>query len=171
MAYRSDWGRKEDQEVVLEISLDRVVFDQLLSHASLTRYTPQVHGSVESWRKEVRRFPNRVQWDPERDYLLRRLEYGSLQLGVSAEYLELYDSGIKTITDITTAMRSAVNDSEYYQQLQKGYRHYLVTDLSTAKRLRITFLQTNNNNFYVRSVLLRSKVFRGYEGIADEPPF
>lgn len=46
MAYRSDWGRKEGQEVVLEISLDRTVFDQLLAHASLTRYTPQVHGSV-----------------------------------------------------------------------------------------------------------------------------
>lgn len=58
-----------------------------------------------------------------------------LQLGVSAEYLELYNSGIKTITDITTVMRLALNDSEYYQQPLESYRQYPVTDSSTAKRL------------------------------------
>lgn len=143
MAYRSDWGRKNGQEVVLEISLDRAVFDQLLAHASLTRYSPQIHGSAEQWREEVKRFPNRVQWDPERNYLLQRLEFGSLQLGVSTECLELYDSGINNITDITNTMQVAESNEEYYKDFLAKYREYPVCDSSTAKRLGITLPATD----------------------------
>ena len=138
MAYRSGWGRKEGQEVILEIILERAIFDQLLAQASLTRYAQHVHGSVEDWRQEAKRFPNRVQWDPERDYCLERLDFESLQLGVSAECLGLYDSGIKAITDITSVVRSAENDREYYEQVLTGYKQYPVFDPITAKRLGIS---------------------------------
>nr|WP_246619666.1 DUF4291 family protein [Streptomyces corallincola] len=59
------------------------------------------------WKRELRRAPARVQWDPERDLHARPLEHRSLQLGLSGEAAARYaDEWIVGITDVTPLART-----------------------------------------------------------------
>jgi Domain of unknown function (DUF4291) len=43
MMYRSGWGRKEGQEVTLAIRIKRSAFDEILSQAVHSKYTPELY--------------------------------------------------------------------------------------------------------------------------------
>ena len=58
--------------------------------------------SHHEWEQLKSRSPVRIQWDPERDLLLRPLEHRAVQIGLSKEAVQLYVSKwIQRITDIT----------------------------------------------------------------------
>lgn len=49
----------------------------------------------------------RIQWDPERDLVLRPLEHRAIQIGLSKEAVELYvEKWVKCITDVTPLAHS-----------------------------------------------------------------
>lgn len=97
MMYRAGWGFKDDgQRRILAIDISREGFEWALTHSSLS-HTP--HASLDPTPNVA---PVRIQWDPERDLLLRPLPYRTIQIGLSQEALNLYVSRwIKSITDIT----------------------------------------------------------------------
>ncbi|WP_062205070.1 DUF4291 domain-containing protein [Streptomyces sp. NBRC 109706] len=102
MMYRCGWGQKEGQETVLAVEISRAGFEWALRHACLSHYDRAVHPDRDAWRRALRAAPTRVQWDPERDPLLRPLPYRSLQLGLSGEAVARYaDEWIVSIEDIT----------------------------------------------------------------------
>ncbi|MEW1549609.1 DUF4291 domain-containing protein [Streptomyces tsukubensis] len=102
MMYRCGWGAKEDQETVLAVEITREGFAWALEHACLTEYVPGIHGDHADWRRDLKRAPARVQWDPERDIRLEPLPYRALQLGLSGEAVRRYaDEWITGITDVT----------------------------------------------------------------------
>lgn len=106
MMYRSGWGSKEGQEVVLAIDIDRGGFEWALANACLASYDAERHGSREDWSRALKRAPARVQWDPERDLHLRPLPYRSLQLGLAGEASRRYaDEWITAIADVTPVAR------------------------------------------------------------------
>ncbi|MEW2579860.1 DUF4291 domain-containing protein [Streptomyces syringium] len=102
MMYRCGWGAKEGQETVLAVEITREGFEWALRHAALSHYERGVHPDRDTWRRELRRAPTRVQWDPERDLRLAALPYRSLQLGLSGEAARRYaDEWTVAITDVT----------------------------------------------------------------------
>ncbi|MET9364960.1 DUF4291 domain-containing protein [Streptomyces sp. NPDC006632] len=102
MMYRSGWGTKEGQETVLAVEIRRDGFDWALEHACLSHYDREVHGEPGDWKRELKRAPARVQWDPERDLHLRALPYRSLQLGLVGEAVRRYaDEWIVDVRDVT----------------------------------------------------------------------
>jgi hypothetical protein len=102
MMYRCGWGTKEGQETVLAVEMSRAGFDWALRNACMSSYQPGLHVDRASWRRELKRSPARVQWDPERDLRLRPLPHRSLQLGLSGEAARRYaDEWITGITDVT----------------------------------------------------------------------
>jgi hypothetical protein len=106
MMYRCGWGAKEGQQTVLAIDISREGFEWALRHACLSHYEPGLHQDFETWRRQLRHTPVRVQWDPERDVRLRPLPYRSLQLGLSGEAVRRYaDTWIAAITDVTPLAR------------------------------------------------------------------
>ncbi|AXG77908.1 DUF4291 family protein [Streptomyces paludis] len=58
-----------------------------LDNACLSHCVPSVHPDRASWKRELKRAPARVQWDPERDLHLKPLPYRSLQLSLEARQL------------------------------------------------------------------------------------
>ncbi|MCF3961283.1 DUF4291 domain-containing protein [Streptomyces fuscigenes] len=107
MMYRCGWGTKEGQETVLAVEITRDGFDGALRGACLSHYVPEVHGSHDAWRRELRRSPARVQWDPERDLLLRPLPHRSLQLGLAGDLPRQYaDAWVRSIRDVTPLART-----------------------------------------------------------------
>ena len=109
MMYRCGFASKAGQERVLAIDVSREGFDWALTHAALSHFDPAVHASPETWEERRDASPVRVQWDPERDIMLRRLEYRSIQIGLSGEaarrYVEEWTVRIADVTDLAVRLR------------------------------------------------------------------
>jgi Domain of unknown function (DUF4291) len=106
MMYRSGWGTAQDQQTVLAVEITREGFEWALRHACLSHYEPGVHVDRAAWRRSLKGAPARVQWDPERDLLLRPLPHRSLQLGLRGEASRQYaDDWTVAITDVTPLAR------------------------------------------------------------------
>ncbi|MEU9622785.1 MULTISPECIES: DUF4291 domain-containing protein [unclassified Streptomyces] len=106
MMYRCGWATKDGQETVLAVEIAREGFDWALANSELSHYVAGVHPDRAAWRRDLRRSPARVQWDPERDLRLERLPYRSLQLGLSGEAARRYaDEWTVSIRDVTPLAR------------------------------------------------------------------
>ncbi|MDG5803526.1 DUF4291 domain-containing protein [Streptomyces ossamyceticus] len=106
MMYRCGWALKEGQETVLAVEIRSEGFEWALRHSCLSHYVPELYESRAAWRRELRRSPARVQWDPERGLRLNPLPYRSLQLGLAGEAAARYaDEWIVGIEDVTPLAR------------------------------------------------------------------
>jgi hypothetical protein len=73
-------------------------FQHLLSMASVANGGPVTD--------EARKKPVRVQWDPERSPWIERLEYRSIQIGISGELAEKWvEEWIESIEDVTDSAK------------------------------------------------------------------
>ncbi|MEU9478559.1 DUF4291 domain-containing protein [Streptomyces sp. NPDC048191] len=116
MMYRCGWGTKEGQETVLAIEIERAGFEWALRNACLSHYAPDLHEDQTSWKRQLRRSPARVQWDPERDLHHRPLAQRSSQLGLSGEaaarYADEWIVGIEDVSPLATEVHGLVRAGE-----------------------------------------------------------
>ncbi|MET7933810.1 DUF4291 domain-containing protein [Streptomyces sp. NPDC005322] len=116
MMYRCGWGTKSGQETVLAVEISRSGFEWALRNACLSSYERGVHPDLSTWRREVKRAPARVQWDPERDLRLRPLPYRSLQLGLSGEavrrYADEWTVAIRDVTPLAREIHALISDAD-----------------------------------------------------------
>jgi hypothetical protein len=123
MMYRCGWATKAGQEIVLAVEITRAGFEWALRHSCLSHYEHGLHADRSAWRRQLKRAPARVQWDPERDLHLRPLSHRSLQLGLAGEAACLYaDEWIVSLTDVTPLARVI-------------HTHVQAGELDTARRL------------------------------------
>ncbi|MFF8592446.1 DUF4291 domain-containing protein [Streptomyces sp. NPDC015220] len=134
MMYRCGWGTKEGQETVLAVEISREGFEWALAHSCLSHYEQGLHADHATWKRDVKRAPARVQWDPERDLHLQPLAHRSLQLGLAGEAARRYaDEWIVSITDVTPlahTVHAHVRDGELdaARRLLPRERPYLVNE-------------------------------------------
>jgi hypothetical protein len=103
MAHRSGWASKPGQERVLAVEISRVGFQWALEHSCLSHFDPRVHERREEWEFLVRAMPTRVQWDPDRDIKLNRMDRRAIQVGLSGEAVARYvDEWIVCLSDLTS---------------------------------------------------------------------
>lgn len=116
MMYRCGWATKEGQQTVLAVEITREGFEWALRNACLSHYAHGVHPDQASWKRELKRAPTRVQWDPERDLHLNPLPHRSLQLGLAGDAARRYaDEWTVSITDVTeqaTAIHTLVREND-----------------------------------------------------------
>ncbi|WP_406268097.1 DUF4291 domain-containing protein [Streptomyces sp. NBC_00191] len=116
MMYRCGWGTKEGQETVLAVEISRDGFEWALRNACLSHYDKDVHPDQAAWKRELKRAPARVQWDPERDLRLNALPYRSLQLGLAGDASRLYADewtvSIRDVTPLAHRIHALVRDCE-----------------------------------------------------------
>lgn len=119
MMYRAGWGLKDaGQKRVLAIDISRDGFEWALEHSCLSH--PEGTSSEREWQEAKDRSPVRIQWDPERDLLLRPLAYRSIQIGLGGEAVELYvRNWIRCIVDVTHTART-VHDLVIRNQLDQA---------------------------------------------------
>ncbi len=102
MMYRCGWAHKEGQEHVLAIKIKREGLRWALDNSCLSHFNSEIHNSREEWEEKLKQSPVRIQWDPERDIHLEKLNYRSIQIGLSGEAVNKYvNEWIISITDIT----------------------------------------------------------------------
>ena len=106
MMCRSGWATKPGQERVLAITITREGFDWGLERGVLSQFDATVHGSHEAWKRALAEAPVRIQWDPDRDFHLERLERRAVQIGLAGDAVERYlGEWIRYIEDITEMCR------------------------------------------------------------------
>lgn len=120
MMFRSGWGSKEGQQVVLAVRLKRPFFDELLRQAVHSSYVAEVYGDRQTWQKAVARSDVRLQWDPDHGPGGNKLERRAIQLGLRGDVLREY--GREAIVDITDV-------SEFVREQSARDRDALVTPL------------------------------------------
>lgn len=73
-----------------------------LQNACLSKYKEHSYKTQENWKEKLNIAPVRVQWDPEKNLFLDKLDYKSIQIGLKEEAVEKYiNEWIVQIDDIT----------------------------------------------------------------------
>ena len=141
MMYRSGWGTKDGQTVVLAIRLKRSGFDQILSQAVHSSFDPSVYGTSERWKKAVETSPVRLQWDPDHHPSGAKEERRAIQLGLEGEALRKYvEEWTVSIEDISpfVAEQNSILKSQGTGSLATPVENvYPVADKDVAARLGV----------------------------------
>jgi hypothetical protein len=141
MMYRCGWATKAGQTRVLAISITREGFEWALAHSCGS--TPAVGETHEAWKQRLSASPVRVQWDPERDIHLGRLDHRSIQIGLAGDAVDRYaNEWITRIEDATALAREIAahlesGDTDRARDHLPAERPYLV-DGSLAARVGIS---------------------------------
>ena len=90
MMYRSGWGTKPSQEVILAVRLRRAAFDKVLAAAVHSAFSRDVYATPEDWQAAVRGSDVRLQWDPDHGPTGAPLDRRAIQLGIRGETLRRY---------------------------------------------------------------------------------
>src|SRR4051812_31774232 len=105
MMYRSGWGTKDGQTVVLAIWLARAAFDQILAAAVPSSFDREAYADRAAWAAAVARSDVRSQWDPDHDPHGRPVERRAIQLGLRGDVLAQYARAwIREIQDISSTV-------------------------------------------------------------------
>lgn len=121
MMYRSGWGQKPGQEVVLAIKLQRTAFEEILSLAIPSHFIPALYATQTEWQQDLKGSTVRLQWDPDRLPNGEKLERRAIQLGLRGKALSYYaKEWIADIEDISDLVR------EQYQNVKGDYSDLLV---------------------------------------------
>ncbi|MBK9030470.1 MAG: DUF4291 domain-containing protein [Myxococcales bacterium] len=111
MMYRSGWGTKPGQEVVLAIWLRRDAFDAILAQAVASSFTASGVTDRAAWEAEVARGDVRLQWDPDHAPAGQPVERRALQLGLRraalAQYARAWIVRIEDVSPLVAAQRAA----------------------------------------------------------------
>ena len=127
MMYRSGWGTKVDQEVILAIWLKRLAFDDILAAAVPSSYVPELYVSKDEWQEAVKRSLVRLQWDSDYDPCRNPIDRRAIQLGVRGKFLARYTQDwIVDIEDISEFVRE-----QYPNRLVRN-RGYLLTPIESV---------------------------------------
>ncbi|CBN56955.1 MULTISPECIES: DUF4291 domain-containing protein [Kamptonema] len=141
MMYRSGWGTKEGQEVILAVRLKRSAFDEVLTAAVHSTFVSEVYASEKEWKQAAKNSSVRLQWDPDHHPNGSQEERRAIQLGLRGEILVHYaQDWIINIEDISEFVQ------EQHQNLKEGMANlltpseevYPITNSDTAKRLQIS---------------------------------
>jgi hypothetical protein len=153
MMYRSGWGAKAGQEVVLAVRLRRSAFDAILEQAVLSTFESQIWHSEEEWHRDLRRSSVRLQWDPDRSPVGGALARRAVQLGLRGDVLAAYARewivDIQDISDFVHEVREKhirrrkSDRREWYEGMRTPRETlYPVADQATATRIRLTRAET-----------------------------
>lgn len=101
MMYRSGWGTKHGQEVILAVRISTDLFDEILENAVISNFDKKLFHNQEEWKQAVRQSEVRLQWDPDHSPTGDKVERRAVQLGLRGNLLEKYSKNPIEITDIS----------------------------------------------------------------------
>lgn len=91
MMERSNYGQKSNQECTLAIHIKREAWEKALRLAVLTSPEKRVYPDSQNWEEQFEKAHIYVQWDPERNIKGNKLEYRSIQVGISRHLIEEFN--------------------------------------------------------------------------------
>ena len=106
MMYRCGWAKKQGQEVVLAVWLERAAFDEILALAVPSSFDRRRYADRGAWSAAIDRSEVRLQWDPDHDPYGKPVVRRAIQLGLRGAVLARYARPwIRRVEDITPYVR------------------------------------------------------------------
>jgi Domain of unknown function (DUF4291) len=141
MMYRSGWGTKENQEIVLGLRLRRPFFDGILARAVASTFDASGLSSREEWAAAVAASEVRLQWDPDHDPYGRVLPRRAVQLGLRGSELKAFGKRelleVIDMTAFVAAQRDELQRNGLARLRTPVERTYVPGDAVAAKRLML----------------------------------
>jgi hypothetical protein len=131
MLHRSRYATAHRQERILKIKLPHEAFLTILRQAVPTSHDPRVHPTESGWRAALAKTEVRYQWDPDRDWRLRKLPRRAIQLGLEGAIVRRYVGWIIRLEDATAVARACQRAARERGDVPPGYpaeREYAVPD-------------------------------------------
>jgi Domain of unknown function (DUF4291) len=140
MMYRSGWGQKEGQEVLLAVKIKQEAFDTILANAVCSKHNSDLYPTEKDWKRAVINSNVRLQWDPDHSPTGGKLERKAIQLGLRGDMLASYARDwIIWVEDISEFVREQYqNIGDYHKLMVPSEAIYPVTDIKVAKQLQIS---------------------------------
>lgn len=102
MMYRSTWGTRPGQEIILAIRIKREGFDEILDHTVSSSFQDSGYTNRQIWEKDLRASSVRLQWDPDHEPSGKKCKRRAIQLGLRKEILRKYaQQWVISVEDIT----------------------------------------------------------------------
>ncbi len=98
MMYRSGWGTKEGQEIILGVRIRRTFFDRVLTQAVPSSHVGEKYATRDAWQSALASSDVRLQWDPDHDPAGEKMERRAIQLGLRGK--TLHDFATTEILDV-----------------------------------------------------------------------
>lgn len=141
MMYRSGWGTKTDQEVVLAIWIKREAFEEILAAAVHSHYVAEIYPNHSEWQQQLKNSQVRLQWDPDHDPFGEKLERRAIQLGLRGQILAAYSKewivNIEDISDFVQQQRQNIK-SHCAELITPQEKVYPVCELQIQKKLELS---------------------------------
>lgn len=142
MMYRSGWGSKSGQEVILAVRLKRYAFDEILAAAVHSKFVPDLYSTEKEWEKLVKSSSVRLQWDPDHHPNGNKLERRAIQLGLRDASLDRYArdwiSEIEDISEFVQHQYEYVKAKDWQNLLVPLESIYSVKNLEIAQKLQLS---------------------------------
>lgn len=141
MMYRSGWGTKEGQEVVLGRRIRRQFFEGLLACAVASSWGASGFSSRDEWAASVARSDVRLQWDPNHDPHGRPLLRRAMQLGLRGSVLQEF--GKRELLEVIDMTEFVVTQREVLLRIGEAElktpveRMYAPSEAPGARRLKM----------------------------------
>ncbi len=132
MMYRSGWGTKKGQEVILAIRLKKCFFDKVLSQVVPAIFEESRYHNKAAWKNALISAPMRLQWDPDRDPRGNALSRRAIQLGLKGKIVQEYAQdavlNIYDISEYVKFQRRRALSGEYHKLFTPKETVYLPPD-------------------------------------------
>lgn len=142
MMYRSGWGTKPEQEVVLAVRIYREFFEAVLDQAISSSYEPDIYPNREAWRTAVTNSSVRLQWDPAHHPSGAPLKRKAIQLGLRGNVLKKYARDaiceIINISEFVASQRQFVTAEQYSILIIPREQVYVPADSETIDKLNLS---------------------------------
>ena len=110
MMERSNYGQKTNQECTLALHIKREAWEKALEMAVLTSPEKRVYPNPKNWEEDFENAKVYIQWDPERSLKGNKLEYRSIQIGISRYLIEEFnEEWIVRIEDYSPRVKKILN--------------------------------------------------------------
>ena len=143
MMYRSGWGTKDGQEVILAVHLKRSAFDAILEQAVHSSFVPTIYESAEAWSRAVAASSVRLQWHPDHAPNGTKVARRAIQLGLRGDVLRQYARewiiAIEDISAFVAEQRQYAHEPALYAQLHTPReRVYPILNAAVAQKLGVS---------------------------------
>lgn len=150
MMYRSGWGTKSGQEVILAIRIQRSAFDTILAAAVHSNFIPDVYFTEAAWKEAVAQSSVRLQWDPDHHPSSEKLERRAIQLGLRHEVLAQYARDwiveIEDVSEFVQQQYQYVQSCDWANLMTPYEAVYPVRESAVAQRLGLSTLETESSS-------------------------
>lgn len=114
MMYRSGWGTKPGQEIVLGLRLRRAFFEAILASAVASSLRQSHFNEQAEWKAALGRSHVRLQWDPDHTPKGHAVPRRAIQLGLRGPVLE--DFGKRELLEVIDMTGFVAEQREHLKQ-------------------------------------------------------